>query len=110
MSEQVAALLFWLLVLIPIVVFIRQLQQVRSGTRGIWRGTVLFLRFSLIPVLAYVLGFLVLIGFEEVTKIAVIGEGLARTFALVTGIAVGEIMLLTAIFAITAGILCPASK
>lgn len=100
MSAQFAALLFWLIVLIPVGVFIRQIQQVRRGVRSKVKGTVLFFCFSLVPVLAYALTFLTLIGVEEVTKHAVIGEGFARAFLLVIGIGVGEVVLLTAVFGI----------
>lgn len=107
-EEEFAALLFWFIVLVPVGVFIRQIQQVRKGMRGKGKGTLLFCGFSLVPVLAYALVFLVLIGIEEVTKHAVISEGFARTFLLVVGIGVGEVVLLTAVFAIVVSLLRPA--
>jgi hypothetical protein len=110
MSDQSAALLLWLIVLAPVGVFARQIQQVRNGAQGKWRGTALFLLFSVAPVLAYAMGFLVLIGVEELAAISVIGEGSARTLTLVIGIAMSEVVLLTAIFTITAIVVCPARK
>ena len=110
MSEQFASLLFWLIVLIPIGVFIRQIQHVRSGMRGKVRGALLFFCFSLMPVLAYALVFLALIATEEVTKHAVISEGFARTLLLVVGIGASEAVLLTGIFAIAVSLLRPAKN
>ena len=86
MSEQLASLLFWLIILIPIGVFIRQIQHVRNGRRDKVRGTLRFFSFSLAPALAYALVFLALMGIEEVTKHALIGEAFARTVVLLTGI------------------------
>ena len=107
MGEQLASLLFWLIILIPIGVFIHHIQHVRSGMRGKARGTLLFFCFSLIPVLAYALVFLALTGIEEVTKHAVISEEFARTFLLVVGIGASEAVLLTGIFAIAVSLLRP---
>ena len=110
MSEQLAPLLFWLIVLIPVGVFVRQIHQVRNGVRGKAKGTALFFCFSLAPVLVYALVFLSLVGVEEVTKHAVIGEGFARTILLVVGIGTVEVLLLTGIFAIVVNFLRPAKK
>lgn len=101
MSEQLASVLFWLIVLIPIGVFARQIQHVRRGTRRKFKGTILFLSFSILPVLTYALVFLVLTGVEELTRLSVIAEGFARTALLVVGIGLAEVLLLTVIFAIT---------
>lgn len=100
MIEQFVPILLWLIFLIPVGVFIRQMQRVRQGTRDKLKATLLFFSFSFIPVLAYVLAFLALVGIEEVTKRAVIPEELSRTLPLVAGIGVIEVVLLTAIFAI----------
>ena len=101
MSEQLASVLFWLIILIPIGVFARQIQQVRRGTRRKFKGAILLFSYSILPVLTYALVFLVLVGVEELTKFSVITEGLARTLLLVVGIGLAEVLLLTVVFAIT---------
>ena len=110
MSEQLAPLLFWLVVLIPVGVFVRQIHQVRNGVRGKAKGTALFFCFSFVPVLAYALAFLALVGVEEVTKHAMIGEGFSRMLFPVIGIGAVEVLLLTGIFAIVVNFLRPAKK
>jgi hypothetical protein len=100
MNEQLASVLFWLIILIPIGVFARQILQVRRGARRKIKGTILFFSYSILPVLIYALVFLVLAGVEELTKLSVISEGLARTLPLVVGIGSAEVLLLTVIFAV----------
>ena len=100
MSEQLASVLFWLIILIPIGVFARQIQQVRRGTRRKFKGAILLFSYSILPVLTYALVFLVLVGVEELTRLSVITEGFARTLLLVVGIGSAEVLLLTVIFAI----------
>ena len=100
MSEQLAAVLFWLIILIPVGVFARQIQQVRRGTRRRFKGAILFFSYSILPVLTYGLVFLVLAGVDELTGLSVITEGFARTLLLVVGIGLAEVLLLTLIFAV----------
>ena len=100
MREQLASVLFWLIILIPIGVFARQVQQVRRGTRRKCKGAILFFAYSILPVLTYGLVFLILVGVEDFTRLPVITEGLARTVLLVVGIGSAEVLLLTVIFAV----------
>lgn len=100
MIEQLASALFWLIVLIPIGVFARQIQQVRRGARRKFKGAILFFFYSILPVLTYALVILVLVGVEELTRRSMIAEGFARTLLLVVGIGSAEVLLLTAVFAI----------
>jgi len=100
MSEQLASVLFWLIILIPIGVFARQIQQVRRGTRRKFKGAVLFVSYSILPVLIYGLVFLVLVGVEELTGLSLITEGFARTLLPVIGIGSAEVLSLTVIFAV----------
>jgi hypothetical protein len=100
MSEQVAAVLFWLIILIPVGVFARQIRQVRRGTRPRFRAALRFFSYSILPVLTYGLVFFVLVGVEELTGRSVIAEGFARTLLLVVGIGSAEALLLTLIFAV----------
>jgi len=101
MSEQFASVLFWLIILIPLGVFARQIQRVRQGTRRKFKGAIWFFSYAILPALTYALVFLVLVGVEELTKFPVITEGLARTLLLVVGIGLAEVLLLTVVFAIT---------
>ena len=110
MSEHLASIFFWLIILVPIGVFVQQIQQVRSGARRKFKGAVLFFSYSILPVLAYALVFLALVGIEEITKLSMIGEGLSRTLMLVVGIGLGEVLLLTVIFAIAVSFLRPARR
>ena len=108
MSEYLASIVFWLVILIPIGVFIQQIQQVRSGARRKFKRVMLFFSYSMLPVLTYALAFLALVGIEELTSLSVIGERLSRTLMFVVGIGLGEVLLLTVIFAITVSFLRPA--
>ena len=103
-----ASFLFWLIILIPIGVFARQIQQVRRGRRRKFKGAILFFSYSILPVLTYALVFLALVGVEELTKLSVIGEGFSRTLVLVVAIAAGEVLLLTVFFAVMVSFLRPA--
>ena len=100
MSERLASVLFCLIMLIPIGVFARQIQRVRRGTQRKLEGALSFVSYSLLPVLAYALVFLVLVGVEALTTLPVITEGLARTLLPVVGLGLAEVLLLAAIFAI----------
>ena len=108
MSEYLASIVFWLTILIPIGVFIRQIQQVRRGAPRKFKGIILFFSYSMLPVLTYALAIRSLVGIEELTKLSVISEGLSRTFMLVVGIGLSEVLLLTVIFAIAVSFLRPA--
>lgn len=105
MSEQFASVLFWLIMLIPLGVFARQVQLVWQGTRSKVKGAMLFFTYAIVPSLTYVLVFLVLVGVEELTNFSVVTEGLARTLPLVVGIGLAEVLLLTVVFAFTVSIL-----
>lgn len=107
MADQLASIVFWLIVLVPIGVFVRQMRQIRSGTQRRSKGIVLFFSCSLLPILVYVLVFFTLVGIEELTEFALISEGVSRTLFLVIGIGLGEVLLLTVIFAIAASFLRP---
>jgi hypothetical protein len=95
-----ASLVIWLLILPPIGIFVRQFAQVRRGARRRAKGTWLFFSYSVVPVLVYVSAFAALVGTEEVIDSPLVSEGLARTFLLVVGVALAEVLLLTACFAL----------
>jgi hypothetical protein len=89
-----------MVILIPLGVFVRQIQQVRRGTRRKFKAGLLLFSYSILPVLAYVVMFIILVGVEEYTKFSVISEGMARTLLPVITIGLAEVLLLTVIFAI----------
>jgi len=100
MNEHVILLLVWLMILAPIGIFIRQIKQVRRGAQRKIKGTLLFFSFSILPAVAYTLVFALLGGIEALIDLPMVSEGLARTFVLVAGIALGEVLLLTCVFAL----------
>ncbi len=102
MREQLTAVLLWLIILIPLGVFVQQIQQVRRGARRTFKAALLFFSYSILPVLAYALVFAVLVGVEEFAGLQAIPEGMARTLLPVVGIGLAEVLLLTVIFAVVA--------
>lgn len=105
MREHLLSLLFWSIILVPVGVFARQIGQVRSGVMRRFKAAWLFFVYSLIPVLLYVLLFLILVGIEELTKLSIVAEEEARTLLLVAGAGLAEVLLLTVVFAIAVGFL-----
>jgi len=105
MDEQLAAGLFWLIMLIPVGVFARQILQVRRGTQRKVRATALFFAYSMLPALAYIACFLLLAGAEEVTARPLISEGYARMLVPLVAVSVIEVLVLTLAFGITASLL-----
>lgn len=105
MEEAIVPVLFWAVLLVPIGIFISQLRRVRAGTQSGGKGIVGFFSFAMIPVLSYVLMFFALIGIEEVTKIAIVGEGMSRSVVLVAAIGVSEVVVLTVPVAIVASVM-----
>ena len=105
MREQLMSLLIWVIILAPIVVFARQIQQVRRGVVHRFKGGVLFFSYSIIPVSLYGLLFLTLVGIEELAKLSMVTEADARTLLLVIGAGLAEVLLLTVVFAIAVSFL-----
>ena len=100
MSEQLPSILFWLIILIPLGVFARQIQQVRRRARRKSKAVLLFFSYSILPLFTYALMFVILVVVEELTKLPAITEVMARTLLPVVGIGLAEVLLLTVIFAI----------
>jgi hypothetical protein len=68
MREQLVSGLIWLIILVPIGLFVRQLGQVRRGAVRKLSGVLRFFGYSIIPVLLSALLFFAMIGIEEITK------------------------------------------
>ncbi|MFN0299029.1 MAG: hypothetical protein ACKVQU_01610 [Burkholderiales bacterium] len=100
MIEQLAAALFWLVILAPIVLFARQIQQVQRGAQGKMKATGMFFVWALVPTLTYAMALFALVGIEQLIETPLVGEGIARTAVFVIGIGLAEVSVLTAIFAI----------
>jgi len=105
MNDQLAAALFWLILLTPIGIFARQARQVRSGLQRKVKATVLFFAYSMLPLLAFGGGFLLLAGVEELTKRAIISEGYARMLLPLAAINTAEVLLLTVVFGIVSALM-----
>jgi polyferredoxin len=67
------------MLVLPVYAFITFYRRVKRGvlkkSRALWR----YASLVITPIILYVLFFLALVGFEELTHISVITEGLART-------------------------------
>ena len=100
MREQLTALLLVLILLVPIGLFAWQLVRVRRGTVSKLKAATLFFACSLIPVAVYVLLFFVFVGIEEVTGLSLVKEEEARSLAIVAGIGLAEVLVLTTLFAV----------
>lgn len=105
MNDQLAAALFWLILLTPIGVFARQIRQLRRGLQRGLRATLLFFAFSMLPALAFIACFLLLVGAEELTSHPLIGEGFARMALPLVVISGAEVVLLTLVFGVAARLL-----
>ena len=83
-----------------IVIFLWQINRVTAGKRTKKKAVVLHAAYTSIPIVLYGVVFILLIGLEELTDKAFIGEGFARTlpFAMVGGIAIAFVS--TLIFAL----------
>ena len=75
----------------------------RRGAQGKIKATLGCFAYAILPLLAYVLVFLVLVGVEEWTSLALISEGFARSLLPVIGVGTLAVLCLTLIFAIAAG-------
>jgi hypothetical protein len=100
--EYITTLSVLLILVLPLIIFFRQIQKVRHGTQKWLKATLLFAVFAFLPIFIYGLLIGVLIAFEELTKLPILTEGIARTFIFLVVIASGEVILLWLIFAIAA--------
>ena len=85
------------MIVLPIYAFIEVRGRVKSGSMGRARALLRYAVFAIAPVLVYFLLYCLLIGFEALTRISVVTEGLARTFFLLVGmgVAIGIVSILT---------------
>ncbi len=106
MSDLLAAALLQVVLLgtvgLAIGAFVVRLRRLRSARLSRGRAILGYFAWTLSPVLAFVALFFALIGIEEVSGAALIGEGLARSFLLVVGLAVSVALVGSAAFALAA--------
>ena len=95
-------ILLWLIILVPLYVFARQIGQVRRGVTRRFKAGLLFFCYSIIPVVLYAALFFALVGIENLTKKPIVTEEAARSLLFVTGAGLAEVMILTVIFATAA--------
>jgi hypothetical protein len=74
------------MLVLPVYAFITFYKRVKHGvlkkSRALWR----YASLVIAPIILYVLFFFALVGFEELTHIGVITEGLARTILILVGL------------------------
>ena len=74
------------MIVLPVYAFITFRRRIKRGvlekSRALWR----YASLVITPVILYVLFFFALVGFEELTHISVITEGIARTFLILVGL------------------------
>ncbi len=87
-------------ILIAVVVFYWQLDSFRSGKSGKGKAVALYLAYTIAPVLLYVIVFMALVGIEELTGRAIIGEGYARALIPLSALCLALSLLSTLIFAV----------
>lgn len=100
MSAILVPSVIWLIVLLPIGVLIWLIRRVRRGTLTKGRATLQFFFYSASPIVAYVSIFFALVAIEEMTDIALITEGYARSLLLIGGIGFAWVLLMTAVYGV----------
>jgi hypothetical protein len=83
-----------------IVIFYWQLNNVKAGKCRRSKAIVLHAILTTLPVILYAAVFILLIGVEKFTDIAIIGEGYARTLLFVIAVGVAIAFLATFIFSL----------
>lgn len=83
-----------------VVLFYWQINNVKTGKCGKGRVIVLHAAYTIVPVVLYGAMFVVLVGVEEFTGTAIIGEGYARSLFFVIAGGVAVVLLSTLIFSI----------
>ncbi len=86
-------------------VFYWQINKVMTGSCTKGKATVLYAAFTLVPVVLYGALFLLLIGVEEFTDLAIIGEGYARTLPLIIVGGLAVTLLTSLLFSIVVFVL-----
>ncbi|MEW5974860.1 MAG: hypothetical protein AB1898_03525 [Acidobacteriota bacterium] len=85
---------------VPLIAFWRLRRRVRLGLLSKSRAIALFWLLAFLPPIAFVGGFFSLVGLEELTGMAIISEGLGRSFFLVVGFLIAMAVLWSLIFTV----------
>ncbi len=107
MNHLLVPLSALLVLCVPVLAFAWQYRKVRRGTRSRLKATLLYAIFSAVPVLLYVGVFLVLVGVEELTGSALIGEAYARSLVIVAIGGLGVVAIGSLLFAVVAALTRP---
>jgi hypothetical protein len=106
MSEMITAGLLQLVLFgtlgLAVWAFVVRLRGLRAGRLSRGRAIFGYLGWTISPALAFVAVFFALVGIEEVTGAALIGEGLGRSFLLVVGLSLSLVLVGGTAFAVTA--------
>ncbi len=86
------------MLIVPVYAFIVLRRRVKRMTMEKTRAFWLYVGYVIAPVLLFGLFFLTLVGVEEITGYAIIGEGLARGFLILVALGVSIWLLAIAIF------------
>ncbi len=100
MEEILIPICALLILLTPVVLFVRQFKRIRDGLDTGRKGTLLYAAYSAVPSLLFTTIFLALIGLEEVFKISLVSEGYARAVIMLGGGGIGLVILGTLVFSV----------
>jgi len=100
--EYLTSIFILLIIIAPFAIFARQIRRVRIRTQSWLKAAIWFVLFAICPVCLYALLIAALVAVEELTKLAIVTEEIARTFIFVIVISLGEVVLLSVIFSILA--------
>ena len=89
-------------IIFVVAVFYWQAKLIRSGKRSKVKAIGLHLLYTISPIIIYGAVFFALVGIEELTGTAIIGEGYARTLPIIIVGGVGISLLATVVFSLLA--------
>jgi len=98
--EWVLPLYALAMVVLPPYGFIVLRKRVKEGMLTKPRAFLYYAGLVLAPIILYAAFFFLLVGLEEVTRLAIVTEGLARTFLLAVGIGVVLWLVCTVVFGV----------
>lgn len=88
------------MLVVPVYAFITNLSRVKRGFLTKSRALRRHASLAITPVILYVLFFIALGGFEELTNVGVITEGLARSFVILVGLGLAVWLFSTIAFSV----------
>lgn len=98
--EWAAPIFEIVMIVLPIYGFITLYRRTKRGALRKSRALLRYGSLVIVPIILYILFFSALVGFEELTRISVVPEGLARTFPLLVGLGVTICIVSTIAFGV----------